>query len=61
MTAVSAFKNKWRQMKAWRETPLPRAVRAKFKFEISSTAARVVRRIAAPMPRLSTKAGKMIC
>ena len=41
--------------------PFPRAVRTKLWLLTSSTAARVVRMIAAPMPRLRTSAGKKIC
>ena len=41
--------------------PFPRAVRTKLWLLTSSTAARVVRMIAAPMPRLSTRDGKKIC
>src|ERR1700739_1190527 len=61
VTAVKALRNKCRHTNARRETPLPSAVRAKLRPLISSTAARVVRKIAAAIPRLKTRAGKMIC
>ena len=32
VTAVNALRNRWRQMNARRETPLPSAVRAKLRF-----------------------------
>ena len=60
-TAVREFKKMWRQTKARRPTPFPKAVRAKLRLVTSRTAPRVVRKMAAAMPRLRTKAGKMIC
>ena len=58
---TSAFSSRCRQTIAGPETPFPRAVRTKLWLLTSSTAARVVLMTAAPMPRLSTRAGKNTC